>query len=389
MNFKPGYSVGYQLFPSSGQHEVRERDYFFVLSFVTWGLWAGIGLTGVIARARERQGPASRAALLAFGLVLVPPILNFREADRGHGPDARLAGDFAYDLLNSAPPYGILFTYGDNDTFPLWWAQEVEGIRRDVRVVCLALSRTDWYLRQLRDNPERPFLPAQAPAIWRDSAAVEPTWPVHTMTDEEIAAAVPQYLPKAVSLRFGPYRTVLDSGTVLYPEDFAVIRTVQQNFGRRPIVWSLTTSGKYFGLDGLVVQKGIGLELATTPPDTTNPALDFSGMFGVPLDVPTTRRLTLETYRYADLPASPPRRLESTAAGIAQTLTVPLTQLALAARGRGDVAGAVEYLTRAARIAPSPSVTQLLAGLTSEAADSTRPADTALERPADSPGARP
>ena len=85
----------------------------------------------------------------------MPFALNWSKASRRHGPDARLAADFAYDLLNSAPPYGILFTYGDNDTFPLWWAQEVEGIRQDVTVVCLALANTDWYMRQLRDNPVR------------------------------------------------------------------------------------------------------------------------------------------------------------------------------------------------------------------------------------------
>ncbi len=368
MNFKPGYSLGYQLFPSSGQHEVRERDYFFVLSFVTWGLWAGMGLTSLVRQAGEAGRGLRQGAFLAFALVLVPPVLNFREADRAHGPDTHLPGDFAYDLLNSAPPYGILFTYGDNDTFPLWWAQEVAGIRQDVRVVCLALSRTDWYMRQLRENPERPFARDRAPAIWRDSSAEQPTWPLHSMTDEEIAAAVPQYLPRAVPLRFGPYRAVLDSGTVLYPEDFAVIRIVQQNFGRRPVVWSLTTAGKYFGLDGLIVQNGLGLELQTSPPDTTSPALDFNGMFGVPLDVPTTRRLAMETYRYGGLLESPPSTLESTAAGIAQTLTVPLTQLALAARSRHDYQGAIGYLERAAAITPSASVTQLLASLRAEAA---------------------
>jgi len=385
MNFKPGYSLGYQLFPRSDQHEVRERDYFFVLSFVTWALWAGMGLTAMVRQAMERPGLGRRGALLAFGLVLVPPVLNFRDADRGHGPDAHLPGDFAYDLLNSAPPYGVLFTYGDNDTFPLWWAQEVAGIRQDVRVVCLALSRTDWYMRQLRENPERVFMPDQAPAIWRAAPAQEPTWPLHTMTDEDIAAAVPQYLPRAVPIRFGPFRAVLDSGLVLYPEDFAVIRIVQQNFGRRPVVWSLTTAGKYFGLEGLIVQKGIGLELETAPPDTTDPALDFSGMFGVPLDVPATRRLAMETYRYGGLLESPPRALESTAAGIAQTLTLPFTQLALAARSRHDYQSAIGYLDRAARIAPSASVTQLLAGLRAEI-DTAAASDSAGSTP---PSGRP
>ncbi|MEZ4589329.1 MAG: hypothetical protein R2909_23380, partial [Gemmatimonadales bacterium] len=204
--------------------------------------------------------------------------------------------------------------------------------------------------------------------------------PVHTMTDQEIAAAVPQYLPRDISVNIGRYRTVLDSGTVLYPEDFLALRVVQQNFGKRPLVWSLTTGGKYFGLDGLMVQRGVGLEVMTEPPDTTNPGLDFSNMFGVPLDMPTTRRLALETYRYAKLLESEPRRLESTAAGIAQTLTVPLTQLAVAARARQDYGAAIDYLERAAKLADTRAVRDMIEDLkaaqsisTPPAADTTRP----------------
>jgi len=120
MNFRPGFSLGYDRYPQSDDHEVRERDYFFVISYIAWGLWAGMGLTTLVRSWMARlEGGARRLATLGLAGALLPCLLNFREADRGHGPDARLPGDFAYDLLNSAPPYGVLFTYGDNDTFPL------------------------------------------------------------------------------------------------------------------------------------------------------------------------------------------------------------------------------------------------------------------------------
>ena len=121
---------------------------------------------------RFPRAPSATAVPLVFLVALLPATANFTAASRRHGADARLAGDFAYDLLNSVPPYGILFTYGDNDTFPLWWAQEVEGIRRDVTVVCLALAKTDWYTRQLRDNPVPAFDEATAPADLAGAEAV-------------------------------------------------------------------------------------------------------------------------------------------------------------------------------------------------------------------------
>src|SRR5688572_32294256 len=123
MHFKPGYSIGYDRYPGSDDHEVRERDYFFVVSFVVWGLWAGLGLLTLARQAVGRLGGNTVGKILpaaVFLAALIPFALNYDQASRRHGPDARLAGDFAYDLLNSVPPYGILFTYGDNDTFPLW-----------------------------------------------------------------------------------------------------------------------------------------------------------------------------------------------------------------------------------------------------------------------------
>ncbi|MDQ3222254.1 MAG: DUF2723 domain-containing protein, partial [Gemmatimonadota bacterium] len=169
MNFKPGFGRWFDLYPQGANHEVRERDYFFVVSFIVWGLWAGMGACVLTRELVQRAGALRRLAPAAFMVAAVPLALNWTAASRRHGPDATLAADFAYDLLNTAPPYGILFTYGDNDTFPLWWAQEVEGIRQDVTVVCLALANTDWYMRQLRDNPVRPVDPSQVPALWRDS----------------------------------------------------------------------------------------------------------------------------------------------------------------------------------------------------------------------------
>lgn len=353
MNFKPGFSLGYELYPSAQDHEVRERDYFFVASFLVWGVWAGIGLAWLAARLASRF---RSAALAVFVVALVPFGFNFREASRRHGPDARLAGDFAYNLLNSVPPYGVLFTFGDNDTFPLWWAQEVEGIRQDVTVVCLALAETDWYMRQLRDNPVRPFDEARAPAIWRGLQPVRPEGPLHTMTDEEIRAAVPQYLAQDVRVRFGDHPVLFAKNTVLYGKDFVSIRILQENLGRRPIAWALSAAGNFYQLEPYLVQQGLAVRVLPAPVDTTSPRFDLRRMMGAPLDLAATDSLLLGTYRYADLLAGDPRDLESTARSTAGTMGVVFTQMAYAMEVRGDPAAMLRYLEPAARLSSNPAL---------------------------------
>jgi hypothetical protein len=373
MNFKPGFSLGYNYYPDSNDHEVRDRDYFFVVSFVVWGLWAGMGIASLVRRAmaRWRIGPLLAAAPLL--LALIPFGGNFTAATRRHGPEATLAADFAYNLLNSMPPYGILFTYGDNDTFPLWWAQEVEGIRRDVLVVCLALTETDWYKRQLREYPVRPFDEAAAPAIWKGRKSVAPTWRPHSLTDVQIARAEAQLLPRDITVQLGPLTHTLRKGTPIYSRDFVVLRLLQDNLGRRPIGWSLTTGGEFFGLERYILQQGLVMQLQTAPIDTTRADVDHRRVLGTALDVPTTERLLWETYRYAGLTSDRPKDLEPTAAGIANNLSLPFSQLAYYYEGKGDRAAAIRNLNRAGQLSGNPAFRGAMATMVTESAGAGRP----------------
>ncbi len=378
INFKPGFSLGYDQFPDPNAHEVRERDYFYTVSYQTWGLFAGAGLAGVYQLLRREIRLSRALAAPAFGLALLPFALNFRAASRAHGPDATLARDFAFDLLQSVEPYGILFTNGDNDTFPLWYAQEVEGIRRDVSVVNLSLGNTDWYIRQLRDNPVRPFDPKASP--WYAGAAPARTPPpLHTLTDQEIANIQPQLLGRTLRFVAGRIEHTYPEGTPLYVKDVLILRLIQENVGRRPIYFSLTAgSGSWLGLQAYLTQQGLALKLhADQPPDTSRLAAGLADF--PPVDVVRTDSLVWQVYRYARLLQADTLVLEPTARNIATNLSIPPLTLGQAYQMRGDAQQALKNLELAYHLGPSPQLAQVLRALRSRNAALPAP-DTARER---------
>lgn len=147
--FFTGIAINIYLNPTP--YQPRERDYAYVGSFYTYAIWIGLGVLGLIDFMR-RKLPQTLSAITAtlLCLAIAPGLMakdGWDDHDRSHRKTSR---DFAYDYLNTCAPNAILFTNGDNDTFPLWYAQEVEGIRTDVRVVNLSLLNTDWYIDQMK-----------------------------------------------------------------------------------------------------------------------------------------------------------------------------------------------------------------------------------------------
>ncbi len=128
----------------------RERDYAYAGSFYAFAIWIGLGVLSITELFKKKLPvPVSAVLATVISLALVPSIMakeNWDDHDRSGRYTAR---DFAYNYLNTCAPHGIIFTNGDNDTFPLWYAQEVEGIRTDVRVVNLSYLGADWYIKQM------------------------------------------------------------------------------------------------------------------------------------------------------------------------------------------------------------------------------------------------
>jgi hypothetical protein len=309
LNFKYGYSLHSEQ-PISA-HEVRERDYFFMVSFAIWGIWVAMGiawlLEGVSDLFREREPTESRRWLYGTPLAavaLIPLIGNHLTASR---KSETLARDFAYDLLQSVEPYGVLVTAGDNDTFPLWYAQEVEHIRQDVTIVNLSLANTDWYVRQLQRRPVFAFDSTTAPAIYRGRQWPMPTGKLMSFTDAQLDNLQQFYIldQKRVA-HLGSVDVTLDPQMLGKPyverADVIVLQVIKDQLGKRPIYFSRTV-GLYadqFGLTARLEGHGFARvmrEKELAPSDSIKPIQSLGYT-----NVPRTTRLLFDVY-HADAAA--------------------------------------------------------------------------------------
>jgi len=245
MNFSDG-TRGVQL-------EVRDRDYFFTPTYLYFSMWMGLGVSGLLWLVRRKLRGLVRE--LTFWALVVVLLLapfgsmgyNYHRHDRSRN---WIAHDYGYNLLNSCDRDGILFTNGDNDTFPLWYLQEVEDVRRDVRVVNLSLLNTGWYIRQLKH--------------------MEPKVPMD-LTDEQIDRLM------AVRLR---------DGSILRVQDRMIDEIITANRWQRPIFFAVTIPdnnrrglSEYLQMEAMVYR---------VLPDTGHR----------PLDLDRTRDNLWEVYQY-------------------------------------------------------------------------------------------
>lgn len=275
LNFKYGHSQALEL-GESVPREVRDRDYFYLWSFSALSVWAALGLMYVWETAASLFGadeiryghdnvlePRVRSYAMAsplLAIAFVPLFGNWTQASRANQTDTT---DFAHDLLNSVEPYGILITVGDNDTFPLWYAQEVEGIRQDVTVANTSLMNTDWYRRQMIRRPVREYDAAKGPSIYRGK-----TWPKPTGSPLKMTYSESDGMPLAIQTP--PNSAFQANGIVATPRlpqlmaaDQLVYFMIRDAFPARSIYFS-RTAGPYpyeLGLERYVLTQGLAKKL--------------------------------------------------------------------------------------------------------------------------------
>jgi hypothetical protein len=149
MFFFTGFAI--VLYLNQAGYQPRERDYAYVGSFYAFAVWIGLGVLMVKELLSKSINQVTAAGLATIVCLLAVPALMASEEWDDHDRSSKvIARDLAKDYLESCAPNAILFTFGDNDTYPLWYAQEVEGIRKDIRVINYSLLGIDWYINQLR-----------------------------------------------------------------------------------------------------------------------------------------------------------------------------------------------------------------------------------------------
>lgn len=147
--FFTGFAI--VLYLNQAGNQPRERDYAYVGSFYAFAIWIGLGVLQVREWfAKKLSGSIATNLATALCLLAVPVLMAAQEWDDHDRSKKVIARDLAKDYLESCAPNAILFTFGDNDTYPLWYAQEVEGIRPDIRVINYSLLGIDWYINQMR-----------------------------------------------------------------------------------------------------------------------------------------------------------------------------------------------------------------------------------------------
>ena len=169
----------------------RERDYFYAGSFMVWCMWIGTGTYTLIDwLVKNKKSMVAPTAVVMASILLVP----FNMGLGGWNVHTRAGNyipfDYSYNILQSCAQDAILFTNGDNDTFPLWYLQDVEGVRRDVRVVNLSLGQTLWYIDQLKNR--EPWGAKKIPLSFPDEV-------LHVSEDSE----------KALSYDFGEPQNII------------------------------------------------------------------------------------------------------------------------------------------------------------------------------------
>ena len=259
-----GYAI--IIYLNQDNPQPRERDYSYVGSFFAFSVWAGIGACAILDKIKSyfnHPDLIRRMIVIAILLqiVFIPGVMlnaNYHSHDRSGN---FVAWDYSYNILQSCEPNGIIFTNGDNDTFPLWYLQEVEGLRTDVSVVNLSLLNTDWYIKQMRDarSDETKFIKLS------DSQIDKITSSLTRWETQKVRVPVnndPKNKDGFIEWTMKP----TFAGAALRVQDLMIMRIINDAAWKVPIYFAVTVSqSNRIGLDQYLDMQGLTFQLKSHP----------------------------------------------------------------------------------------------------------------------------
>ncbi len=249
----------------------RERDYAYVGSFFAFAIWIGIGSYGLISKIKQQFNfnPKLTALILLISMPTMMSLKDWYAHDRSNRYEA---WDYAYNLLNSCEPNGILFTNGDNDTFPLWYMQEVEQIRQDIKIINLSLLNFPSYIKQLDEHsPSLNMFNLNSVSDNID----EYLKVVESENYEELMEyAFTRWLNNDYTININT-----ESGKKFnwnfYPGTYGIgltnitiMKIIEKCFDNYPIYFSTTTGDNKLGLDEYLIQEGLVYRLTNQKNNT-------------------------------------------------------------------------------------------------------------------------
>jgi len=374
LNFKYGHSQCLAMGnPPDVNCEVRDRDYFFIVSFSAWGVWVALGLvyawegiasmfgSEAVKIGRETvEQPRRKSWILGswvLALAFIPIFTNWKAASRAGQTDTFA---FAHDLLDSVEPYGILITAGDNDTFPLWYAQEVEGVRKDVLVLCTSLLNTDWYVRQLIRRPVYPYDAAKGPAVYRGRTWPMPKGPPLHMTTIQ-ADSIPEYqeVHEAMLFKKGSIEATIKP-QILAKADLVVLLMIKDDYPNRPFYFSRTAGGypqDVLGLGQYLLMQGLARKLLPNPPVAGKDTVLLQGEGYV--DVTRSQSLWFDDFLGPQAVIKRGLWVDNASVGIPYLYITTSVDLADIAQQRGDSAQAKKLMQTARKLADATDLSRL------------------------------
>ncbi len=292
---------------NSQEPQPRERDYFYVGAYFVFSIWIAIGARGFIdllkeafAKSKQYNLIATTGIVLAFIFIPANMLLtNYHTHDRSRN---YLPWDYAYNLLQSCAPNAVLFTNGDNDTFPLWYLQDVEGVRRDIRIANLSLLNTPWYVKQLKN--ESPYGAMKVAMQMTDSEIDKLS--VSRWETQRVTIPVPRYVYKEFGISdttkmlkqiTWDVKPTLKFGSIsaIRGQDLAVLDILRSFDWRRPIYFSVTCADDArLGLDKYMKMEGLAYRFV---PEKSNNELTFLNEKIMRQDLFDSTKVFSKTYR--------------------------------------------------------------------------------------------